>query len=155
MDLLTQRLLQIKKSLNSRNIWESVFSRPSVQDYVIEKLLQQNQLQKNVTGLNQPIRDLQTGSTTYALLTEILSGGKKKAGDPYNLFDTGQFYNSMTVILGNDFFEIEANPIKNDANLYTKYGEEIVWLSEDSKSKLREYLIFEYSVELRELLYLD
>lgn len=155
MDLLTERLLQIKKNLNSRIIWESVFSRPSVQDYVIEKLLQQNQLQKSVTGLNTPITDLQTGSTTYSVLTEILSGGRKKAGTRYNLFDTGEFYNSMIVILGNNFFEIEANPIKDDANLYTKYGEEIVWLSEDSKSKLREYLIFEYSVELRELLFLD
>lgn len=31
----------------------------------------------------------------YSLTTEILSGGKKKAGDPYNFFDTGLFLKSL------------------------------------------------------------
>lgn len=152
MDLLTDRLRLIKKELDPDKIWKAVFSKADVQEYIIDKLLQDNQLRKSLTGLNQSITDLQTGSTTYSVLTEILSGGRKKAGTPYNLFDTGDFYNSMRVILGNNFFEIESDPIKDDANLYTKYGEEIVWLSEDSKDKLSERLIEEYRNELRELL---
>ncbi len=155
MDILTNRLTNIKKQLNPDKVWKAVFSKSDVQDYVINKLLQDNQLRKSLTGLNQPIRDLQTGSTTYAVLTEILSGGRKKAGDPYNLFDTGDFYNSMVLILGNSFFEIKADPIKENANLYTKYGEEIVWLTDDSKNKLTERLVEEYRIELRDLLLYD
>lgn len=155
MDILTNRLKAIKTDLNPSKIWRAVFSQSDVQNYVIDKLLQDNQLRKSLTGLNQPIRDLQTGSTTYAVLTEILSGGRKKAGDPYNLFDTGDFYNSMVVILGNDFFEIKADPIKENANLYTKYGQEIVWLTDDSKQKLTVRLVEEYRIKLRDLLLYD
>lgn len=78
MDLLTDRLRLIKKELDPDKIWKAVFSKADVQEYIIDKLLQDNQLRKSLTGLNQSITDLQTGSTTYSVLTEILSGGRKK-----------------------------------------------------------------------------
>tara|TARA_R110000772_G_scaffold36091_6_gene86619 strand:+ start:809 stop:1276 length:468 start_codon:yes stop_codon:yes gene_type:complete len=155
MDILINRLNKIKEELNASIIWKKVFSKRSIQDFIIDNLLQDNQLRKSITGLNQPIRDKVTGSTTYAILTEVLTNGRKKAGDPYNLYDSGDFYNSMIVLLGNKFFEIKADPIKENANLYNKYGEEIIWLSEDSKDKLRERLKEEYRIELRNILLYD
>ena len=155
MDILTTKLKSIKRNLQPGKIWKKVFRKTYIQRFVIEKLIQDNQLQKSLTGLNQPIRDLQTGSTTYSLMTEIMSGGKKKAGDPYNLYDTGEFYKSMVFLLGNNFFEIDADPIKDNDNLFTKYGEQIIWLSEDSKEKLRLRLRIEYETELRKVFYND
>tara|TARA_R110000751_G_scaffold73709_2_gene149081 strand:+ start:3711 stop:4178 length:468 start_codon:yes stop_codon:yes gene_type:complete len=155
MDILTTKLKSIKRNLQPGKIWKKVFRKTYIQRFVIEKLIQDNQLQKSLTGLNQPIRDLQTGSTTYSLMTEIMSGGKKKAGDPYNLYDTGEFYKSMVFLLGNNFFEIDADPIKDNDNLFTKYGEQIIWLSENSKEKLRLRLRIEYETELRKVFYND
>lgn len=155
MDILINRLREIKRNLTPDKIWRKVFRKRYVQRYIIEKLIQDNQLRKHVTGLGSPIRDKTTGSTTYSLLTEILSQGRKKAGEPYNLYDTGEFYNSMVFLLGYDYFEIEADPIKENDNLYTKFGEEIVWLSENSKEKLRPYLLREYNSELRKILHID
>ena len=155
MDILTTKLKSIKRNLQPGKIWKKVFRKTYIQRFVIEKLIQDNQLQKSLTGLNQPIRDLQTGSTTYSFVTEVMSGGKKKAGDPYNLYDTGEFYKSMVFLLGNNFFEIDADPIKDNDNLFTKYGEQIIWLSENSKEKLRLRLRIEYETELRKVFYND
>ena len=155
MDLLTERLTDIKRELKASTVWRAVLSKKDVQDFITDKLVQDNQLRKLITGLNQPITDKFSGSQTYSILTEILSGGRKKAGTRYNLFDTGAFYNSMIVILGNNFFEVDSDPIKDNDNLYTKYGEEIVWLTQDSKDKLSERLVDEYRIELRSLLRLD
>lgn len=152
MDILLNRLRSIKRNLKPEKIWKNVFRKKYIQEYIIDKLIQDNQLRLSLTGLGTPIRDKNTGSTTYSLLTEILSQGKKKAGDPYNLYDSGEFYNSMLFLLGNNFFEIDADPIKENDNLFTKYGEEIIWLSENSKEKLRPYLINQYEIELRKIL---
>lgn len=45
----------------------------------------------------------------YSFWTEILSDGKKKQGEPYNLKDTGQFYRSMFVKVLKDSIIIDAD----------------------------------------------
>jgi hypothetical protein len=77
----------------------------------------------------------------YSYTTELLSGGLKKAGDHYTLEDTGHFFESFKIMTGKDFFEIIANPIKPDANLFDKYGADIVGLTEESKKKLQMLMI--------------
>ena len=151
MELLLKQLRNAKK-LNAGKIWLKVFKQADVQRYIIDVLLQDNQLKKHVTGLNAPITDKITGSQVYSFYTEVITNGRKKAGERYNLFDTGEFYNSMKVILGANYFEIEADPIKENDNLYAKFGEEIVWLNEDSKSKLAQFLIPKYIEQTRLLL---
>lgn len=46
---------------------------------------------------------------TYSFYTELLSNGKKKQGEPYNLKDTGQFYRSMLVKVLKDSIIIDAD----------------------------------------------
>ena len=155
MELMIQRLRQIKTALKPNKIWRIVFKRPAVQIYIIKVLLQDNQLQRHVTGLGTPITDKYTGSQTYSIFTEAITNGRKKAGTPYNLYDTGEFYESMKMLVGADYFEIIADPIKEDDNLYAKFGEEIVWLNEDSISKLTIYLVNHYRSAVREVLQIN
>ena len=70
----------------------------------------------------------------YSPLTEILSGGRKKAGTPYTLFDTGDFYRSMFVnVLANEIL-ITANDTKMlDQDWYTKH---ILGLNDENLQKL-------------------
>lgn len=45
----------------------------------------------------------------YSKATEIITQGRKIEGQPYNLFDTGEFYDSMFVNVLNDSIEINGN----------------------------------------------
>ena len=91
----------------------------------------------------------------YTWYSEELKNGRKKAGEPYNLFDTGDFYKSMVILLGTNYFEIDADPIKENANLFTKYGEGIIGLTEESLEKLREETKRRYAIEIDRLFSLD
>lgn len=46
---------------------------------------------------------------TYSYWTEVLSGGRKQEGDPYNLNDTGDFFRSMYVKTLSDSISINAD----------------------------------------------
>ena len=48
----------------------------------------------------------------YSYLTEVLSGGRKRMGDPYNLNDTGAFFRSMFIKVLSDSILIDADSAK-------------------------------------------
>ena len=45
-------------------------------------------------------------------MTELISGGRKQEGDPYNLNDTGEFFRSMYIKVLSDSIVIDANYAK-------------------------------------------
>lgn len=49
---------------------------------------------------------------TYSYMTELISGGRKQEGDPYNLNDTGEFFRSMYIKVLSDSIVIDANYAK-------------------------------------------
>ena len=63
------------------------------------------------------------------------------------LFDTGQFYSTFVIIPGKDFFEIDANPIREDANLFEDFGEDILGLNDENLQILIDF--FKETVVLR------
>ena len=46
---------------------------------------------------------------TYSYMTELISGGRKQEGDPYNLNDTGEFFRSMYIKVLSDSIIIDAD----------------------------------------------
>ena len=46
---------------------------------------------------------------TYSYMTELISGGRKQEGDPYNLNDTGEFFRSMYIKVLSDSIVIDAD----------------------------------------------
>jgi hypothetical protein len=78
---------------------------------------------------------------------------KKEKGLPFDritLFDTGEFYQSFELIAkdGDDFFTIDADPEKEDSNLFEDFGEDIVGLTDESKQILVEKLTRKLETEL-------
>lgn len=69
---------------------------------------------------------------TYSHATELLSGGKKKQGQFIDLKDTGDFYASWKVKVFERFISIDANPIKEDTNLFDEYGLDVLGLTDDN-----------------------
>lgn len=91
---------------------------------------------------------------TYSFMTEILSGGRKKFGDHYTLNDTGAFYRGMFVVVLKDAIVIDSDEaVKEDGtNLFYKYGNNIVGLTDENMEKLITILREKYIETARRLL---
>lgn len=153
MEAITNLLNHTLSYLKPAEVWIRVFSDKNLQNKIIVEYIQQDQLfERGIDETGAPIRNKDNGRTTYSATTEFLTNGRKKEGDPYNLFDTGEFYKSMVILLGKDFFEVDADPIKENDNLFTKFGEGIIGLTEESKEKLRVELLERYDKEVRRIL---
>jgi hypothetical protein len=83
---------------------------------------------------------------TYSFMTQILSGGRKKFGDHYTLNDTGAFYRGMFVVVLKDSFVVDSDEaVKEDGtNLFFKYGDNIVGLTDENMAKLQEVVKIKY-----------
>jgi hypothetical protein len=92
----------------------------------------------------------------YSEFTEMINP-EKVAGTHYTLFDTGEFYESMKIVVLNDSIVIEANANKvnedgETENLFQKYGEGIIGLTTENKQKLATEITRRFRIELERLL---
>jgi hypothetical protein len=153
MEAAINLLDNIASFLKPDEVWKRVFLDKTLQNTIIVEYIQQDQLLNDgVDESGQALRNRDNGRTTYSAATEMLSNGRKREGEPYNLLDSGEFYKSMVFLLGKDFFEINADPIKGNDNLFTKFGEGIIGLTEESKEKLAIELLNRYDKEVRRIL---
>ena len=148
MQILNDLLRNTKILMDADIIWNHVFSDKDFQVWILDLIRDDQLTEKGVDEEGQIIG-------VYTRYTEELTNGRKKAGDHYTLFDTGDFYKSMLILLGTNYFEIDADPIKENANLFTKYGEGIIGLTEESLEKLREETKRRYAIEIERLFSLD
>lgn len=109
--------------------------------------IQEDQLQKGIDEDGDIIG-------LYSEWTELINP-EKIAGTPYTLEDTGDFYKSMYIVVLNDSIVIEADPIKGTDNLFYKYGEGIIGLTEENMDKLREEVRKKYIQFVKNALELD
>ncbi len=80
-----------------------------------------SELEQKILDLNRKDQLFEKGENNegtvigiYKPLTEVLSGGKKKAGQPYNLFDTGDFYKKFTFDYKNGTLDLFSTDNKLD-----------------------------------------
>jgi hypothetical protein len=129
-------------------IWNHVFSDKEFQTWILDLIRDDQLMEKGVDETGKVIG-------TYSWATQNIYNSSKIEGEHYTLFDTGDFYKSMVILLGTNYFEIDADPIKENANLFTKYGEGIIGLTEESLEKLREETKRRYAIEIDRLFSLD
>lgn len=92
----------------------------------------------------------------YSWMTEAMSKGRKKEGQPYNLYDTGEFYKQMFVVALNDGLLVDSDGAdKEDTNLFREYGDNIVGLTDENLGKLVEALRPKYIEYVRKTLGID
>jgi len=90
---------------------------------------------------------------TYSYLTEVLSGGQKRMGDPYTLKDTGAFYRSMFIKVLNDSIYIDADYAKmEDQNWWSV---DILGLTEENLDKYAEMVKKNFILYARRVLELN
>ena len=117
-------VLQRTRQIKSPALWRQVFKDPNLQRWILD-LIRKNQLLKAGVDEDGVIIGF------YSPVTQAINP-KKKAGTPYTLFDEGDFYRSMVIYLGTNFFDID--------------------LTEESKERLRRETQRRYAIELRKLL---
>jgi hypothetical protein len=138
MDLMQTelgKLLNRARTLHTTSLWFEVFKDGVLKRQVLQ-WIQQDQLFKQ--GIDEDGEVI----GTYSEFTELINP-EKVAGSHYTLFDTGEFYRSMYVVVLSDSIVIEADPVKIDedgekTNLFYEYGEGIVGLTDENKQKLAE-----------------
>jgi len=133
---------------------------------IFRRVMSDKELQKYILDLIRIEQLFEKGEDSdgdviglYSEWTELLNP-EKMAGTPFTLKDTGAFYESFLIYIYDNYFEIEADPIKKDANgeetnLFFEYGENIIGLNEQNLEKTRDEIRQKYRAELRELLQIN
>lgn len=90
---------------------------------------------------------------TYSFMTELISGGRKQEGDPYNLNDTGEFFRSMYIKVLADSIIIDANYQKMEDKDWWSIS--ILGLTQENLDKYAEMVKENYIKYARKILELD
>ena len=101
-------LLNHFRLLKPELIWLRVFQNEPFKKWILD-LIRQDQLYKKGIDEDGDIIGV------YSEWTEMMNP-QKVAGTPYTLHDTGQFYNSFIIFVGNQMIEIDADTIKMENN---------------------------------------
>lgn len=116
------------------NLEKNLFDSIRALESVILKL-NEDQLDNSITATDKPIFSSKRGRGTYSRATEILSGGRKEEGDPYNLFDSGAFRNSLFVNVNkNEAIFGSLDP--KTPTLVDDYGINILGLNDENLTKV-------------------
>ena len=82
---------------------------------------------EHVDSLGKDLFNSLADRTTYSLFDQKGRGGKQ-----YTLRDTGEFWDSFKVIVEKGSITINADPIKDNDNLFEIYGTDIVGLTDEN-----------------------
>ena len=126
--------------------------------------LNKSQLFKGEDSLGVELRKIGGG---YSFTTEFLNQGrtfsynplgveggskqKKQGGSPF-LLDTGAYYDSYTIRLGNASFNIDSDPMKDGDNLEDAYGNKLEGLQDENLRKIIDVVRGKFIQETRKLL---
>lgn len=143
-------IVEKTKNLNEKKIFIKIILMDDVRLLILDLNKQKQLFEKGITDTGEIIG-------YYSEWTEFISKGKKQAGTPYTLYDTGDFYRSFDVaVYSEGEFKIEANTIKDDGtDLQKKYQKEgdILGLTLESKNTLRDYIYPKIIEEILKQLY--
>ena len=141
-------ILKRTKVISESVVWFQAFD-PILKKKILD-WIRNDQLQKGIDE-DGDIMGL------YSKWTEIINP-EKKEGTPYTLYDTGDFYKSLFIDVLNEYFEIDGQGLKVDAesgittDLFKWLGDGIVGLTDENKDKLTEELKVKYINYARDIL---
>ena len=139
---------------NVNAIINILIKKPEFTDLIIELNTFEQLHEKGIDSLGVSLGNY--AATTIEGTAQF--AGRAERGlrfDHITLFDTGDFYKSFKVIVRNNndsFFFIDADPQKEDTNLFQEWGEDIVGLTPESIEVLNKKLVVELQKEIKKLL---
>jgi hypothetical protein len=144
----------LKKSLNKfLKIDPISIIREILSDRAILTWIQDKNKEQLKKGLNSEDVKLSDIGGEYSAVTLDLK--PNKVADRVDLYDTGDFYESIIAKAGvEDLVEFDANPIKIEEdgdriNLYNRWGKDIIGLNEEDLQELIEKVKDKLIIEIR------
>jgi hypothetical protein len=123
------------KRLDFKKVIISILNTTSVKELVVE--MEQNRLFN--TG-----KDSEGDSLGgYSPFTVLIKQEKGQRTDHITLRDTGEFYESFTFHATGTDLVFDANPVKEDNNLFDDFGIDILGLTEEDTERLIERIYIE------------
>jgi hypothetical protein len=120
-------------TLSGQENW--IFKRVLDNDIIKRKIIELNtERQFGDEGVNALGRII----GVYSYATEFMSNGRKRAGEPFNLNDTGAFWASFNVKVFQGHIIIDADGDKGDEDIIQKYGIDILGLTDENLQILIE-----------------
>jgi len=141
-------------SFDENLMFNSVLTDKGLQEWILN--LNKEQLFAGENSLGVKLERIGGG---YSLTTEVLNVGKsfsfggksktkKQGGSPF-LLDSGDYYDSYNLKLGNGFFVIDSDPQKEENNLEDKYGIFLEGLQDKNLQKLIDVIRGQFIKEVR------
>lgn len=149
LDVLDTRLGETLKKvelLDEAQAWLEAIT-PSLEAKIVRNWIQEDQLYKQGVDEDGTIIGL------YSVATEIISRGRKRAGTPFTLYDTGEFYRSMFITKLRDSVIIDADDEKMRDQVW--YDDKILGLTDENLEKFIEEVRFGYAEYVRRILGID
>jgi len=148
--LLVQKLNKTK-TLFEKVAWYESFT-PQLKTIILDYIRKDQLTARGVDEDNDIIG-------LYSRATELMSGGRKLEGDPFDLNDTGAFYSSMFITATFDSFIVDGDTAKMEESFSQTNGlwwhDGILGLNEESLGKLIKQIKEKYIKYVRKLLELD
>lgn len=144
-------------TLDEKKMFNDVLKDKGLQDFIL--FLNKSQLFDGEDSLGVSLKQIGGG---YSFTTEVLSSGKsfnfagksktKKAGESPFLLDTGDYYDSYNIKLGDGFFRIDSNPQKDQNNLEDSFGDNLAGLQEENLQKIIDVILKKFIQETRRII---
>jgi len=134
---LTQKVIKLNQN---RLLFEVIGNNKDLQNEILDLNKWSQLFDKGINSdgvLLSSVRP-QGGYTSFTI---NIKKQKSQRTDHVTLLDSGEFYQSFKINASNDFFEIDAYPIKDNTNLFDEWGADILGLTDQSKQTLQKLLI--------------
>lgn len=135
---VVNKLISNLQSLNIDRIIFNLLKNQSFQDFIIEANTKDQLFDKGENSLGVSLEDVR--GSGYSDLTIRIKKFKGQKVENVTLNDTNAFYESFNVSLNPKSFDIDADPVKEDTNLFDEWGEDIVGLNEENLQELIDML---------------
>lgn len=92
----------------------------------------------------------------YSFATQLITDGRKRAGDPFDLNDSGEFYRSMFISVFLDSIVIDAGS-QTYAEMQKQdwFSNSILGLTDENFEKLKSKVLESYQKHIREVLQIN
>lgn len=128
--------------LRSEVLFRVIFSRDQIKEEIIYLNTQEQLFNKGIDS--EGVRLDVARGYGYANVTKQIKAQKGQPTDRITLKDTGEFYQSFRVDVRAGVITIDAQAQKDDTNLFTEWGVDILGLTEESIKRLKPLVIENY-----------
>lgn len=117
------RALDVNKAL------QFALDKQDTKDFIIELNTNEQLFNEGIDSNGVLLEDI---GGAYSGFTVILKRAEGLPFDRITLYDTGAFYNTFRVVVGNKHLDIIANTIKDGEDLMDRWGQDILGLTDSS-----------------------